>query len=217
MFCFTKHRVIPDILIVSKSFGGGKSSISAYSTNKDTLVRSYGNLNDALLHTTTYNGFGEECITAIESINHLVKKKLFLRGAHIEKKLKPEFIKLVTAHSTKIKEYRGFGTTHGLIFHNDFEKLKIIQKYLKFSVLKDKKFLDKLLASALLDELFRKYGILATLKFNQEVILCIEPSLIVTDKELNYCVKSINSLLEQDFKKLILKFTSRLFIRKFKN
>ena len=41
----------------------------------------------------------------IESINHLVKKKLFLRGAHIEKKLKPEFIKLVTAHSTKIKEY----------------------------------------------------------------------------------------------------------------
>ena len=38
MFCFTKHRVIPDILIVSKSFGGGKSSISAYSTNKDTLV-----------------------------------------------------------------------------------------------------------------------------------------------------------------------------------
>ena len=88
----------------------------------------------------------------------------------------------------------------GLIFHNDFEKLKIIQKYLKFSVLKDKKFLDKLLASALLDELFRKYGILATLKFNQEVILCIEPSLIVTDKELNYCVKSINSLLEQDFK-----------------
>ena len=217
MFCFTKHRVIPDILIVSKSFGGGKSSISAYSTNKDTLVRSYGNLNDALLHTTTYNGFGEECITAIESINHLVKKKLFLRGAHIEKKLKPEFIKLVTAHSTKIKEYRGFGTMHGLIFHNDFEKLKIIQKYLKFSVLKDKKFLDKLLASALLDELFRKYGILATLKFNQEVILCIEPSLIVTDKELNYCVKSINSLLEQDFKKLILKFTSRLFIRKFKN
>ena len=38
----------------------------------------------------------------------------------------------------------------------------------------------------------------------------------MTDKELNYCVKSINSLLEQDFKKLILKFTSRLFIESLK-
>ena len=215
MFCFSKFNITPDILIISKSFGGGKSSISAYSTNKKTLIKSYGNLNDALLHTTTYNGFGEECITAIEAINYLIDKKLYLRGPLIEKKLKPKFSELALKYPNKIKEYRGFGTMHGFIFQNDLKKLKKIQNYLKFSVLKDKKFLDKLLASALLDELFQKYGILATLKFNQEVILCIEPSLIVEEKDLNYCIKSFSNLLKQDFKKLVLKFASKLVIRKF--
>ena len=77
VICFiVKKNVTPDILIVSKSFGAGKSSISAYITNKKTLMNSYGNLNDALIHSTTYNGFGEECLTAIESINLMVKKVL---------------------------------------------------------------------------------------------------------------------------------------------
>ena len=103
---------------------------------------------------------------------------------------------------------------HGFIFHNKLDMFKNIQKLMKFSVLKDPKFLDKLLASALLDELFKKYGILATLKFNQEVILCVEPSLIVTNKELDYCIKSVKDLLKQDFKKLLIKFFTRLLIRK---
>ena len=214
MFYFSRFNIVPDILILSKSFGGGKSSISAYSTNKKTLIKSYGNLNDALLHTTTYNGFGEECITAIESLNLLVKNDLYKEGLRIEKKLKSEFQLLKKEYPDKIKDYRYLGTMHGFIFHNELDMFKNIQKLMKFSVLKDPKFLDKLLASALLDELFKKYGILATLKFNQEVILCVEPSLIVTNKELDYCIKSVKHLLKQDFKKLLFKFFTRLFIRK---
>ena len=180
------------------------------------MLKSYGNLNDALLHTTTYNGFGEECITAIDSINIFIKKNLSSKGLKIEKKLKPVFQNLALKYPSKIKEYRGFGSMHGFVLNNKkLEKIKNIQKYFKFSVLKDKKFLDKLLASALLDELFLKYGILATLKFNQEVILCIEPSLIVEEKDLNYCINSFSNLLKQDFKKLVLKFASKLVIRKF--
>ena len=57
LFFCQKINVTPDILIVSKSFGAGKSSISAYITNKKTIMNSYGNLNDALIHSTTYNGF----------------------------------------------------------------------------------------------------------------------------------------------------------------
>ena len=41
-------------------------------------MNSYGNLNDVLIHSTTYNGFGEECLTAIESINLMVKKNTIL-------------------------------------------------------------------------------------------------------------------------------------------
>lgn len=214
-FHFNKYNIVPDILIISKSFGGGKSSISAYSTNKDTLLKSYGNLNDALLHTTTYNGFGEECITAIESINIFIKKNLSSKGLKIEKKLKPAFQNLALKYPGKIKEYRGFGSMHGFVLNNKkLDKIKNIQKYFKFSVLKDKKFLDKLLASALLDELFLKYGILSTLKFNQEVILCVEPSLVVQNKELDYCINSINHLFSRDFNKILLNFLKNTILRK---
>ena len=50
--------------------GGGKSSIS-YVTNKKIHIK-YGSIDTALLHSTTYNGFAEECLTAIEAINILL-------------------------------------------------------------------------------------------------------------------------------------------------
>ena len=97
----------------------------------------------------------------------------------------------------------------GFTFYTKYLPIKKIQKLLPISVLKDEKFLDKLLASALLDELYRKYKILGTLKFNKEVILCLEPSLIVTDEEISKCLKSIKKLLDQNFDKIILKFLIR--------
>ena len=30
-------------------------------------------MNDVLMHSTTYNGFGEECITAISAINQMIE------------------------------------------------------------------------------------------------------------------------------------------------
>lgn len=214
LFYFERHKVTPDILIISKSFGGGKSSISAYVSNKKTLTKSYGNLNDALLHTTTYNGFGEECVTAISAINLLIDKKYYLNGEKIENKLKIAFKNFPIKFSSKVKEQRGLGAMFGFIFYTKFLPIKKIQKLLPISILKDKKFLDKLLASALLDELYSRYKILATIKFNQEVILCIEPNLIISQKELNYCIKSIDELFQQSFDKIIIKFILKSFKRK---
>jgi putrescine aminotransferase len=209
LFHCVKKNVTPDILIISKSFGGGKSSISAYITNKNTLIKSYGNLNDALLHSTTYNGFGEECYTAIESINLMIKKKYYLNGDQIRQKMAPTFESLKKIHQDKIKDFRGMGAMFGFTFHTKYLPIKKIQKLLPFSVLKDQKFLDKLLASALLDELYRKYKILGTLKFNREVIFCLEPSLIVNDKEISKCLSSIEKLFNENFNKIILKFLIR--------
>ena len=59
----------------------------------------------------------------------------------------------------------------GFTFHTKYLPLKKFQKLLPVSVFKDPKFLDKLLASALLDELYRKYRILGTLKFNKSYFL----------------------------------------------
>ena len=65
--------------------GGGKSSISAYAINDDYYNKVYGSIDKALLHTTTYNGFVEECITAIEAINILIDERFDLKVKELEK------------------------------------------------------------------------------------------------------------------------------------
>ena len=94
----------------------------------------------------------------------------------------------------------------GFTFHTKYLPLKKFQKLLPVSVFKDPKFLDKLLASALLDELYRKHKMLGTLKFNKEVIFCLEPSLTINDREISICLNSIKKLFNENFDKIIFRF-----------
>ena len=74
MFYFENLKDInPDIICLSKTLGGGKSSISCLVIDDEIYENAYGQLNDTFLHTTTYNGFGEESVTAIEALNILSK------------------------------------------------------------------------------------------------------------------------------------------------
>ena len=76
LFYFMRHKgICPDILTTSKSLGGGKASIAAYIMKRKIFKKSYGNFRDHALHSTTFNGFGEECVTTIKSIEILKKKK----------------------------------------------------------------------------------------------------------------------------------------------
>ena len=70
-----KSQIVTDVITLSKAMGGGKSSISCIVVNDDVYKIAYGQLSDTFLHTTTYNGFAEECITAIEATNLLASEE----------------------------------------------------------------------------------------------------------------------------------------------
>ena len=72
---FTKENN-PDIICLSKTFGGGKSSISCLVIDDDVYNKSYSKLSDTFLHTTTYNGFAEESVTAIEALNIIAQDNI---------------------------------------------------------------------------------------------------------------------------------------------
>lgn len=61
-------KLVPDILVYAKSFGGGKASISGLTANRDVFRAAYDNLRDSTLQSTTYFGFGEETATALEAL-----------------------------------------------------------------------------------------------------------------------------------------------------
>ena len=59
---YRAKNVVPDILLFSKSFGGGKASIAGYAIQKKFHNKAYDNLYDATLHSTTYFGFAKICL-----------------------------------------------------------------------------------------------------------------------------------------------------------
>ena len=100
-------------------------------------------------------------------------------------------------------------------FNKKFLNLRKIQKFIKFSILKDEKLVDKILVGIILDKLYDKYNILATVKYNREVLLCLEPPLTIENKHMKICLNSIKNILKNlniEFIKFFLKAFKRKLI-----
>ena len=94
MFYFENFKKdnVPDVICLSKTLGGGKSSISCLVVDDDTYSKAYSKLSDTFLHTTTYNGFAEESLTALVALNIIAednfKNKVQKLCDHLNNKLK---------------------------------------------------------------------------------------------------------------------------------
>lgn len=214
LFHFFKYKnLIPDIVCMSKSMGGGKSSISAYITNSKIYSKVYENSQDAFLHTTTYNGFGEECLTALESMNIIINKKLDEKSKKSGEYIKLKLLKLKNKYPKNIKEIKGIGCLQGIILSNNLiDKAAIL--FNKSKTLKKKKsLLNKVPAAALSDYIFKNFGIYTVLSENKDtVIFSIAPSLIVEKKHINYFFNSLDSSLNYGIDKIIRNFILKTLI-----
>ena len=209
MFNFMQYNVIPDILTTSKSLGGGKASVSAYVCRKHILEKSYGNVSDATLHTTTYNGFGEECITAIEAINIMQEENYEQKSFEIERITKLRCSKLISQYPNEIEECRGSGAHYGIYI----KKKKLFENFIKLlpiNMTKDENFISKLLAAAISDWLFKNYKILVVFE-RGEVALIFSPSLVITEEEINYFFDSFEKTLNEGLWKITRKFVTKQF------
>ncbi len=214
LFYFMNFDLVPDILTYAKSFGGGKSSISGYTCRDHIFKKSYGNLNDATLHSTTYNGFGEETITSIEAINIIIDDDYVSKSKNIYKKLNPGLLELKKKYPNIIDEVRGSGALCGIIINSKFKLIDSITKLIPGKFFKDERFLPKLFTASVISELYNEYGILTFYGSNIEIPLIISPSVIVNDDEIEYFLSSLDKTLEKGLFKLILNFVNTKFFKK---
>ena len=215
-FYFMHHDVIPDIVSMSKSFGGGKSSISGFVANESWFDRAYGRDIDATLHSTTYNGFGEECVTAIEALNVIHDEGLNDRAAAIEKRLLPKLQLLTKKYPDWITLVRGKGALLGIIFNSDINSFidKLID-IMPLGVLADEGFRKKLVVSSVIHHLFEEHGILTYFGSNVDIPLIVAPTLMATDSDLDYFISSIESTLAHSKLSLIYKFAKFKYGKKY--
>lgn len=188
----------PDILVLSKSLGGGKASISATISTSDVYNKVYGSFNKANLHTTTYNGFGEECATAIESINVIIEDNYQEKVNKIEKLIFNNLEIINNNHKKKIKFVKGRGAFWGIEFNNFADNFSKLVENTPLEVIKNKSFfLTKILPASISSELYKKYKILTFIsESDNSNFLYIAPSLIVEEEQISYFFNSLNQVLK---------------------
>ncbi|MBI5741705.1 MAG: aspartate aminotransferase family protein [Nitrospirae bacterium] len=215
LFNFIGKGAIPDIVTFSKSFGGGKSSISGYTTRTPLFRKAYDNLNEATLHSTTFSGFGEECITAIEAINIIVDDDYVGKSKRIHLRLSNGLKRLQGKYPDLINDVRGSGALHGVIFNKDINSfVKSLISLIPAKVFKDERFLSKLITGSVISELFSAHNVLTFFGDNREISLIISPSLIVSDEELDTFLDALDRTLAIGKLTLILNFLKQKVLKK---
>ena len=214
LFFFMNFDLKPDILTYAKSFGGGKSSISGYTCRDHVFKKAYGNLNDATLHSTTYNGFGEETVTAIEAINIIIEDDYISKSKQIYDKTNPALVKLMEKYPKIISGVRGSGALNGILINAESKLISSVSKLIPVEFFKDERFLPKLATAAVISELYDEHDILTFYGSNIEIPLIVSPSVIVTDDEIDYFLNALDKTLEKGLIRLILKFAKTKFFKK---
>ena len=209
LFYFMKYpELIPDILTYAKSFGGGKASISGYTTDERIFRSAYDNLADATLHSTTYYGFGEETATAITAVNEIVDQDYVGRSRFIGEQASKIFTVLKSKHPEKIGEIRGSGALWGIIIKDSFIQslIKVVSPYVPSDLLKDPRISNKLIVSSIISRLYNSHNILTFYGSNIDTPLIISFPLVATEKELELMEKALDDTFGTWTAKLVLDF-----------
>jgi putrescine aminotransferase len=207
LFSFMRFEgLVPDILAMAKSFGGGKASIAGFVAREPVFRRAYGNLHDATLHSTTYNGFGEECVTAIEAVNIVVEDNYPAKARHIGEVLGQGLIALQRKHPQAIREVRGVGALQGVLLSQGPQIVSSVAKLIPTEFTRDERFLQKLITASVIHALYERHGVLTYYGSNREIPLMLCPSLVITNEELQLAIRALDETLSQGLLPLCLSF-----------
>ncbi|WP_210395554.1 aspartate aminotransferase family protein [Motiliproteus sediminis] len=215
LFHFMRYDgLLPDIVVTSKSLGGGKASIAGFVARAPVFKQAYGNLNDALLHSTTYNGFGEECATALEAVNVLVDEGLVERSAALGTQLQQGLNALQQRFPERVLEVRGSGALWGLKLATGSTLLEKLTGLIPLPLLQNERFLQKLVTAAVINECYRGEDLLLYHAENREVLLVLSPPLVAGEADVEQALMSLEHVLAQGVIALCVKFVrSKLFAK----
>ncbi|MEU6022960.1 aspartate aminotransferase family protein [Micromonospora sp. NPDC048871] len=212
LFYFMRYPgLIPDVLTTSKSFGGGKSSISAFVARKPVFRKAYDNLTDALLQSTstTYYGMGEECVTALEAINIAVEDDYPARARALERVLEPALHRLAKEHPEAVGRVAGAGALWGVHIDGGPKILDLVSRLAPAGMARDPRFKAKLVTCAVINALYRDHDIFTYYTLNGLNPLIIGPSLVTEPADAQRAVEALDEVLGQGLTRLVTRFVAQ--------
>ncbi|MFC4586663.1 aspartate aminotransferase family protein [Sphaerisporangium corydalis] len=209
LFYFTRHPgLVPDVVTTSKTFGGGKSSISAFVAREPVFRKAYDNLTDSLLHSTstTYYGFGEETATAIEAVNIAVEDDYPARAREIERVLAPGLDRIRKEHPEAVAEVRGAGALYGIFLDGGPKILDLVARIAPAGLARDPNFRIKLITCAVVDALYRDHDIYTYYTLNGRNPLVAAPAAVAEPADVEYFLDALDQTLAKGLTRLVSRF-----------
>jgi len=199
------NNIAPDILTLSKTLGGGKSSISTYVTRKAIYEKTYSSIKEFSLHSTTYSYFAEEAATALEAINVIIEDNYVEKLKDVSSILEGNFIKLQNKFPNKIINIHGKGLIRGIEFNlsfsqKDSSKLKNITNKFK------KNEFERLIIASYISYLYDKHNILVGIVDSEKPMIRISPSNIINENEILILFSALEDMLEKSLFNILSKF-----------
>ena len=192
--------IVPDIVAMAKSLGGGVATIGATIATTKVFQAAYENPHDCLVQTSTFGGRATSCAAAMAALKVLQEEDLFTKTRERGEQLLSGLTRLQEQYPEWIKNVRGRGLMAGIEFDVDvIDQAKYLP--LKLPGLKSvlREHLPGMVAAALL----KQHGILGTLMLNNRAVLRVYPPLIITEEQIDYFLKSLADVLAQGPKDLV--------------
>lgn len=187
MFACEHDDVVPDIMCIAKSLSGGIIPIGAYITTDEIWKKAYGNLDKALLHTSTFGGNTWAAAAAIAALEIICEENLPGRAREQGDYLLEKLSRLKEQHPL-IKDVRGRGLIIGLEFNQPGGFAA------KASLGLANKLSDEFLGSMVAGELLNKYRIITAYTLNNPNVIRLEPPLNVTKEQLDTLLDALEEI-----------------------
>lgn len=188
MFACQREGVIPDIMCLAKSLGGGIMPIGATIATEDVWEKGYGGMEKCLLHTSTFGGNSWAMAAGIAAIDVIVRDNLPEEAKRKGEYLLDRLNALKEKHKL-IKDVRGRGLMVGLEFNQP--EGGILNKITGGSV---SKISGEYLGSLVAGELLNRYKIITAYTLNNPNVIRLEPPLIVAKEDIDTIVDALDDL-----------------------
>jgi len=194
VFACETEDIVPDVLCLAKSLGGGVVPAGAYITTDQLWKKAYGTLDKALLHTSTFGGYwgnGLACAVGIAVLEVLVEEDLpgqaREKGAYLLQALQA-----LKDKYPLVKDVRGRGLLIGLELADAGGGLL---KKLSFGALD--KLAEEYLGTMVAMEMVIKHRVATIYTLNNPNVIRLEPPLVVSREQIDYAVRALESVLSR--------------------
>jgi putrescine aminotransferase len=200
MFACEQDGVVPDLLVIAKSLGGGLASIGATIATTKVFETAYDNPHDCLVQTSTFGGRTTSCAAAMAALEVCDQENLSQRAKELGGRLLAGLRSIKDKHPDWIRDVRGRGLMVGIEFD---EHVVDKAQYLPAKIPGLRNVLKEHLPGMVAAALLKQHGILGTLMLNNRSVLRVYPPLIVTENEIDYFIGALDDILSQGPKDLV--------------